>query len=111
MDIDKLLNSSVNETTRGPSFNRKWGSSLSLGLDAEIYNVKIIAYKVRWFNGKWSPWHIPGDDDTYKKNGEPLRRYWACFCDHTHTYLHQPISNQETEEIEETIEEDYRLLA
>ena len=41
-----------------------------------------MAYRLRWFSGKWSGWFVPGVNDLYKKPGEPLRRFWACFNDH-----------------------------
>jgi hypothetical protein len=56
--------------------------SLNLNLDQEKLGVKIIAYRIQWFNGTWSGWYVPGVNDLYKKASEPLRREWACFNDH-----------------------------
>jgi hypothetical protein len=55
---------------------------LDLDLDLERFGCRIVAYRLRWFSGKWSGWFVPGVNDLYKKPGEPLRRYWACFNDH-----------------------------
>ncbi len=105
MDLNALLNNPVREQYRGPSFDPRWSQSLDLNLDQEIYNVKIIAYKVRWFNGKWSDWFFPGDGDVYKKTHEPARRYWACFYDHSHMYVYQPLANAEVATKEEKREQ------
>jgi hypothetical protein len=56
---------------------------LNLGADIPKFGVKIIAYRLKWFSGHWSDWYVPGVNDLYKKPGEPLRRQWACFSDHT----------------------------
>ena len=55
---------------------------LNLSLDQKKWGCKIVAYRIRWFNGNWSGWFVPGVNDLYKKSFEPLRRFWACFNDH-----------------------------
>ena len=56
---------------------------LNLNSDINKLGVKIVAYRIQWFGGDWSGWYVPGVNDLYKKSGEPLRRFWACFNDHS----------------------------
>lgn len=55
---------------------------LDLDMDAEKFGVKIAAYRIQWPGGQWSGWFVPGVNDLYNKDSEPIRRYWACFNDH-----------------------------
>jgi len=59
----------------------------SLGLDISIH-PEILKYRIRWFNGSWSTWYVPGQDDIdWKINTDGTqRRIWAYFDDHTHEY-------------------------
>ncbi len=67
-----------------PQRDQEWVSDcLNLNLDQRKFGCEIVAYKIQWFSGKWSSWYVPGLNDLYKKSGEPLRRYWACFNDHS----------------------------
>jgi hypothetical protein len=66
----------------GPQHDEEWVKQcLNLNLDKK-FGCRIIAYRIRWFSGRWSSWFVPGVNDLYKKDGEPLRRFWACFNDH-----------------------------
>lgn len=48
----------------------------------DVLGIELIAYKIKWFNGVWSTWFIPGVNDHYQKEDEPERTYVACFNDH-----------------------------
>jgi hypothetical protein len=66
-----------------PQQDSEWVEQcLNLSLDQKKWGCKIVAYRIRWFNGNWSSWFVPGVNDLYKKSFEPLRRFWACFNDH-----------------------------
>ncbi len=79
----------IAEKTSGPIWNQYWvDNCLDLNIDMVVLGVDVIAYKIRWFNGNWSGWFVPGNGDGYQKSGEPPRRYWACFNDHTHKYIY-----------------------
>lgn len=72
----------------GPRNDNEWlDQCLNLDLDRK-FGCKIIAYKIQWFSGDWSSWFVPGVNDLYKKEGEPLRRFWACFNDHNFEILY-----------------------
>lgn len=71
----------------GPSWNTAWVNNLSINIDLSIDRKKIVAYKVTWSAGSKSGWFVPGYSDIYQKEGEPARRWWACFNDHSHEYL------------------------
>lgn len=78
-----------------PQENSKWvDHCLNLSLDQDIFGCRIIAYRIQWFSGKWSGWFVPGINDLYKKPGEPLRRFWACFNDHTFEIIYQTSSDR-----------------
>lgn len=62
---------------------------LNLSLDQKKFGCRIVAYRIQWFSGAWSGWFVPGVNDLYKKPGEPLRRFWACFNDHTFEIVYQ----------------------
>lgn len=67
-----------------PQLDNEWVEQcLNLSLDQKKWGCKIIAYRIQWFNGQWSTWFVPGINDLYKKSFEPMRRYWACFNDHS----------------------------
>ncbi|WP_051284163.1 hypothetical protein [Desulforegula conservatrix] len=71
-----------------PRNDNEWvDQCLNLNLDKK-FGCKIIAYKIQWFSGDWSSWFVPGANDLYKKEGEPLRRFWACFNDHNFEILY-----------------------
>jgi len=85
------------DTLCSPKRDIRWVDNLSLDLDQELTGMEIIAYKIKWFSGSWSPWYVPGVNDLYQKvsSGEPKRRAWACFNDHTHRYLAVPVEYAE----------------
>ncbi|MCX6579003.1 MAG: hypothetical protein NT166_02340 [Candidatus Aminicenantes bacterium] len=64
---------------------------LDLNRDVIHWKRDIIAYKIKWINGSWSTWYFPGVNDFYKKPNEPCRRVWACFADHTFTYIYNQL--------------------
>lgn len=67
-----------------PQRDEEWVKDcLNLNIDQRKFGCEIVAYKIKWLGGKWSSWFIPGVNDLYKKPGEPLRRFWACFNDHS----------------------------
>ncbi|PIW96034.1 hypothetical protein COZ84_00350, partial [Candidatus Kuenenbacteria bacterium CG_4_8_14_3_um_filter_39_15] len=59
----------------------------ALGLDISTH-PEIMKYRIRWFNGSWSAWYIPGQNDIdWKTNLDgSKRRVWAYFDDHVHEY-------------------------
>jgi len=77
------------DTVCSPKEDSRWVDDLSLDPDVKLAGVKIVAYRIHWFSGSWSPWYVPGVNDLYQKTnlGEPERRAWACFNDHTHNYI------------------------
>jgi hypothetical protein len=73
-----------------PRNDQEWVEAcLNLSLDQRKFNCRIVAYRIQWFSGAWSGWFVPGVNDLYKKPGEPLRRFWACFNDHTFEIIYQ----------------------
>ncbi|MHC4779969.1 MAG: hypothetical protein ACYTFG_15465 [Planctomycetota bacterium] len=55
----------------------------ALGLDTSAH-PEIYSYRVKWFNGKWSPWYFPGIEDVDHKTNRDgsQRRMWSYFTDH-----------------------------
>ena len=45
-------------------------------------NQEILMYRIKWFKGGWSPWFVPGHNDTNKAS--PGKRNWNFFYDHQH---------------------------
>lgn len=73
-----------------PRNDEEWVEAcLNLSLDQKKFGCRIVAYRIQWFSGAWSSWFVPGVNDLYKKPGEPLRRFWACFNDHTFEIVYQ----------------------
>ena len=97
MNIDDLLGGTIKGVTCLASRDRRWTQSLDIDLDNKILNRRIIAYQIQWFSGSWSRWYIPGEGDVYQKAYEPKRRFWACFCDHTHRYLYREFGKDKFE--------------
>ena len=68
-------------------------------VDQTILSGEIVAYKIQWFNGRWSGWYVPGVNDIDRKydigaltcsvplRARSLRRVWSYFYDHTHMYI------------------------
>jgi hypothetical protein len=68
----------------------RWYQGLSMQIDQEILGGKVIAYQIRWFNGNWSPWFVPGVNDIdhkYNPDNNRMRRMWSYFDDHEHRYI------------------------
>lgn len=73
-----------------PQRDHRWYQGLSLQIDQEIIGGKIIAYQIRWFNGNWSTWFVPGINDIdqkYNPANNTMRRMWSYFYDHEHRYI------------------------
>ena len=68
-------------------------------MDEIIYGGRIAADQLRWFNGAWSGWFVPGMNDLdckFNPNAKrcsipyvanSLRKAWAYFEDHTHKII------------------------
>lgn len=84
---DLSTQSSCTEKTSGPT-GKDWGS-LSRNLDYKYFGGRIIGYKIKWFNGSWSGWYVPGvnDIDWKYSSAKGLRRVWAYFGDHSFSYI------------------------
>jgi hypothetical protein len=78
------------EITSLPQRDSRWYQGLSLQIDQEILSGKVIAYQIRWFNGNWSTWFVPGVNDIdhkYNPSTNTMRRMWSYFYDHEHRYI------------------------
>jgi hypothetical protein len=86
------------EVTAPPQQDIRWYEGLSLQADNRVLGGDIVAYKIRWFNGNWSGWIVPGVNDidgtvnhrayaNNKAKHNTLRRMWAMFYDHEHKYI------------------------
>ena len=78
------------ESTASPQQDSRWYQNLSLQTDQLILNGEIAAYQIRWFNGKWSRWFVPGVNDIdhkYNLDSNRMRRMWSYFYDHEHKYI------------------------
>lgn len=42
----------------------------------------LVAYRIRWFNGSWSSWIVPGVNDAH--DNAPKKLLWNFFYDHEH---------------------------
>jgi hypothetical protein len=67
----------VKRRKRPPARNQHW---IQLGLKTADH-PEILLYKLRWFNGNWSAWFVPGFNDQVKNDPRNIR-FWACFNDH-----------------------------
>jgi hypothetical protein len=68
----------------------RWHQGLSLQIDQKILGGRVIAYQIRWFNGNWSEWFVPGVNDIdhkYNPDNNTMRRMWSYFHDHEHRYI------------------------
>lgn len=90
------------QITRGPvgGSTLMFKAGLHRYVDALNLQGTIIAYRLRWFNGGWSGWFVPGVNDIdikyniYGFTAPPLtsppgsmRRWWSYFTDHTHSFI------------------------
>jgi hypothetical protein len=67
--------------------------------DQIVEGGRIAAYKIQWFNGRWSGWYVPGVNDMDTKfniyprkcslsyRAKSMRRIWSYFYDHTHKFI------------------------
>ena len=74
-----------------PTRDAVWGT-LNNNADFKNLGVRIMSYKIQWFDGTWSDWYFPGYNDldwkAFTINGKKyLRRVWAYFGDHNHMYV------------------------
>ena len=58
-----------------------------LGLDISSH-PEITSYRIQWFDGSWSDWYTPGQNDIDSKANldGTQRRVWSYFDDHVHQY-------------------------
>ena len=87
------------EVHRSRTRDCRWKAGLSTNVDQTILRGEIVAYKIQWFNGRWSGWYVPGVNDIDRKynigaqicsvplRARSLRRVWSYFYDHTHMYI------------------------
>jgi hypothetical protein len=79
------------QVTSQPTHDMRWVEGLSRQVDQEVLGCRIAAYRLQWFNGAWSgEWYVPGVNDLdlkYNINDGTVRRMWAYFSDHRHTYI------------------------
>jgi hypothetical protein len=86
------------EVTSPANRDHRWYEGLSLYVDWEILKGRIVVYKIKWFNGTWSGWYVPGVNDIDHKFNDSnwpgnmakhntMRRMWSYFYDHEHTYI------------------------
>ncbi|MFT5526352.1 MAG: hypothetical protein ACI9G1_005515 [Pirellulaceae bacterium] len=56
------------------------------GLDTSKH-PEVLAYRIRWFNGKYSSWMVPGYNDREKEKSRDIR-LWSNFNDHPHEVVY-----------------------
>ena len=93
------LKSVCTEVERSARGDCRWVAGLNALADQVIESGRIIGYQIRWSNGNWSHWYIPGVNDLdHKYNPSPktcafsyrantMRRMWSYFTDHTHKFI------------------------
>ena len=77
--------------TLPPLRTDKW-STINANIDIKNLGVRVMAYKIQWFDKTWSGWYFPGVNDLDGKsttvNGKKyLKRVWAYFVDHNYKYV------------------------
>ena len=72
----------VEQIKRAASRDRQWHDQ---GLDTSKH-PEVLVYQIRWFNGRWSGWLVPGFNDREKGKGRNVR-HWGCFADHQHEVI------------------------
>ena len=87
------------EETRTRTSDCRWKAGLSTNVDQIVRRGEIVAYQIRWFNGRWSGWYVTGVNDIDIKfntrasrcsitlGANSMRRMWSYFFDHTHKYI------------------------
>ena len=77
---ETLVKAKVVDRKKSAAANtRHW---MDQGLDTSKH-PEVVMYRIRWFNGQWSGWFMPGFNDRETGKGRHIR-YWACFNDHEH---------------------------
>lgn len=87
-------------TNKPPTRDCRWHAGLSRYVDDKILGGTIIAYKIKWFNGRWSGWYVPGINDmdwkfnrfsntrcSFPVHHNTVRLVWSYFYDHVHSYI------------------------
>jgi len=88
-------------TNERPTRDCRWHANLDVYVDQKILKgCRVVAFQIKWFNGRWSGWYVPGVNDIDWKvntglkrcNGivishNTMRRIWSYFSDHYHTYI------------------------
>ena len=86
------------EVQRSRTRDCRWGAGLDM-TDQIVEGGRIAAYKIQWFNGRWSGWYVPGVNDMDTKfnpyprtcslsyRAKSMRRRWSYFYDHTHKFI------------------------
>ncbi|XP_041379003.1 uncharacterized protein LOC121391427 [Gigantopelta aegis] len=97
--IYKLSQGTCKEVTERPTRDCRWAAGLYPFVDHLVKGGRIVAYQIRWFNGHWSHWYVPGVNDVDGKfnlysrscsipyKAKTMRRMWSYFYDHTHKYI------------------------
>jgi len=75
-----------------PPLKKDLWTTLDANIDIQNLGVRVMAYKIQWFDGSWSDWYFPGvndlDSKSYTVSGKKyLKRVWAYFVDHSHIYV------------------------
>ena len=87
-------------TNEAPTQDCRWKANMNRNVDHLILEGEVVAYKIKWFGGKWSGWFVSGlKDFDVKVNqyedltcGVPIyanshRLMWSSFYDHYHSYI------------------------
>ena len=98
--IYKRNQSQCKEVVKSRTLDCRWHAGLWRYPDREILGGEIVAYKIKWFSGRWSGWYVPGVNDAdskfnvrskscrnYPVHTKTLRRMWSYFYDHSHSYI------------------------
>ena len=98
--VYKRNQSTCKEVIKPRTSDCRWHAGLWRYVDREILRGEIIAYQIKWFNGRWSQWYVPEVNDldskfnvrskyckNYPVHSKTLRRQWSYFYDHTHKYI------------------------
>lgn len=67
-----------------------WHKGLSTNADQKILGGHIAGYQIKWSNGAWSTWFVPGQNDIdwkFNPGSNEMRRAWSYFGDHEHRYI------------------------
>ena len=81
---NKIANSSAFQVVRRPPIRNQNRNSHWRTINDKDAHQEILMYRIRWFNGSWSSWMLPGVNDQHHKLD---RQHWNCFYDHHHEYV------------------------